>query len=527
MHADGTRALRAAATSTSAPPSCRARPPPTSASRSRSTAPASRCCGSTTSRRIFHQHGQRDPRAGRRHRRDLARRDARAGRRVGQRQDDARAHAAGAARADAWHRRTRRACAAGARQALAEGRARAADRLPEPRLGAQPPPQRPADPAARAAPLGDLRGEAAEKRLRRAGLAEVRLAERYLSVRPGSALGRPQAARRDRARVRRQPAPGRLRRADLGARRLGAGGDPQPAGRAPGARAGRLPLHLPRPRRRALHLRPHRGALPRPADGARARRRSSSPVRTTPTPRRCSRRCRRSTAAAASGSSSRARSPAPPSRPAAASSTRAATASSATICERRRSRRSSRCEDGHLMRCHIPLEELRRLQRAEPASDGTRGQSPDAHPRAGARGDGRSAARRPGARAGAARARARCSCACTRAASATPTRTRSTASTPARCPAVLGHEGAGVVEAIGAGRDARRASATTWRSRGRPRAGECAECRRQLPAPVLDRVAGDGRWAGCSTATSRLSRDGETDLPLLLHLLVRPGLRPA
>ena len=84
--------------------------------------------------------------------RDLARRDARPRRRVGQRQDDARAHAARARRA----RRAGtieldgRALPALAR-ALAGGRARAADRLPEPRLGAQPPPQRAADPAARAA----------------------------------------------------------------------------------------------------------------------------------------------------------------------------------------------------------------------------------------------------------------------------------------------------------------------------------------------------------------------------------------
>ena len=121
--------------------------------------------------KIFHQHGQRDPRAGRRHRRDLARRDARARRRVRQRQDDARAHPAGAARADARHRRARRARAAGAREALAEGRARAADRLPEPRLGAQPPPQRPADPDARAAPPRRPARRGRREAAARAGLA--------------------------------------------------------------------------------------------------------------------------------------------------------------------------------------------------------------------------------------------------------------------------------------------------------------------------------------------------------------------
>ena len=53
--------------------------------------------------------------------------------------------------------------------------------------------------------------------------------------------------------------------------------------------------------------------------------------------------------------------------------------------------------------------------------------------------------------------------------------------TESPCPVVLGHEGAGVVEAIGAGRDPRRARAITWRSRGRRRAANarsaCATCR--------------------------------------------------
>ena len=50
---------------------------------------------------------------------------------------------------------------------------------------------------------------------------------------------------------------------------------------------------------------------------------------------------------------------------AAASSTRAATASSATICEDEEPPLVE-VEDGHLMRCHIPIEELRRLQPAAP-----------------------------------------------------------------------------------------------------------------------------------------------------------------
>ena len=49
----------------------------------------------------------------------------------------------------------------------------------------------------------------------------------------GAALGRPQAARGDRAGVRRRAARRGLRRADVRARRLGPGRDPQPARRAP------------------------------------------------------------------------------------------------------------------------------------------------------------------------------------------------------------------------------------------------------------------------------------------------------
>ena len=57
----------------------------------------------------------------------------------------------------------------------------------------------------------------------------VRLEPRHLDVRAGGALGRPEAARRDRAVVRREPVAGAVRRADLGARRLGAGRHPEPA----------------------------------------------------------------------------------------------------------------------------------------------------------------------------------------------------------------------------------------------------------------------------------------------------------
>jgi Zn-dependent alcohol dehydrogenase len=79
-----------------------------------------------------------------------------------------------------------------------------------------------------------------------------------------------------------------------------------------------------------------------------------------------------------------------------------------------------------------------------------------------------------------------------------------TAETP--CPAVLGHEGAGVVEAVGPGVELRPGTRVvlSWL----PDCGECPECRRELPH--LCRRA----WAGMATGglldgTPRLSRDGE------------------
>src|SRR5436305_10672404 len=77
---------------------------------------------------------------------------------------------------------------------------------------------------------------------------------------------------------------------------------------------------------------------------------------------------------------------------------------------------------------------------------------------------------------------------------------------PARCPAVLGHEGAGVVEEIGPGVTRVRVGdhvALSWA----PSCGTCAECLRELPQlcstawPALaDGTLLDG--------TTRLSRDG-------------------
>ena len=76
-----------------------------------------------------------------------------------------------------------------------------------------------------------------------------------------------------------------------------------------------------------------------------------------------------------------------------------------------------------------------------------------------------------------------------------------------RCPAVLGHEGAGVVEAVGEGVDSVRVGdhvALSWA----PSCGRCSECLRELPqlCAAAWPAMGEG---GLLDGTSRLSRDGE------------------
>ncbi len=80
-----------------------------------------------------------------------------------------------------------------------------------------------------------------------------------------------------------------------------------------------------------------------------------------------------------------------------------------------------------------------------------------------------------------------------------------TAETP--CPAVLGHEGAGIVEAVGDGVTRVRVGdhvALSWA----PSCGECPECRRDLPqlCSTVWPAMGTG---GLMDGTPRLSRDGE------------------
>ena len=126
---------------------------------------------------------------------------------------------------------------------------------------------------------------------------------------PARVLRRPAPAHRRRARARGQPEADRLRRARLGARRLGAGADPQPAQGPAGRLRPHLHLHRARPQRRPAHLRPRDGDVPRQGRRDRSARGALHASRSTRTRARCSRRCRSptpSSAASASRSCSRA-----------------------------------------------------------------------------------------------------------------------------------------------------------------------------------------------------------------------------
>ena len=111
---------------------------------------------------------------------------------------------------------------------------------------------------------------------------------------PAPVLGRPAQPHRHRPRARRIAGVPGLRRGDRRARRVHPGADHQPVhGPARGLRP-HLPLHQPRPRRRAAHLRPHPHHVSGPHRRGGADARSCSRRPTTPTPGRCWRRCRAS-----------------------------------------------------------------------------------------------------------------------------------------------------------------------------------------------------------------------------------------
>ncbi len=142
-----------------------------------------------------------------------------------------------------------------------------ADRVPEPGLGAEPPPlgappDRPL--AVQARPL-HRRGPSDPA----GGADPVGAADRSLPADAAQpAVGRAEAAGRDRSSVRRRSPDRRLRRAHVGARCFGAGRDPEPAERSPDPRGRRLPVHQSRSRGGALPVGSHRGAVPGSTDGA-------------------------------------------------------------------------------------------------------------------------------------------------------------------------------------------------------------------------------------------------------------------
>ena len=118
-------------------------------------------------------------------------------------------------------------------------------------------------------------------------MERVGLARRALRQLPEPALGRPAPARRHRPRAHQRAAHGDLRRADLGARRVGAVADPQPAA-GPAPRPGpHLPADQPQPRRGRAHGDARRRHVSRAASSRRRRRTPSTPRPSIPTARRC------------------------------------------------------------------------------------------------------------------------------------------------------------------------------------------------------------------------------------------------
>ena len=174
---------------------------------------------------------------------------------------------------------------------------------------------------------------------------------------PARVLRRAAPAHRCGAGACGQPQAHRLRRACLGARRFGAGADPEPAQGPPGRLRPDVRLHRARPERRPAHLRPRDGHVPgqgRESPPAT----SSTSSRSTRTPARCSRPCRSripSSAASARRSCSRATSR--------ARSTRRAPCRFHPRCPRFH---EGHCDveepplypfgDGHVAACHYPLE---------------------------------------------------------------------------------------------------------------------------------------------------------------------------
>ena len=174
--------------------------------------------------------------------------------------------------------------------AAAQAAAADADHLPGSVLVAQSAHDGRRDRARRADDPQDRRGRAADARVRQL-LDEVGLRAGVRVALSARVLGRAAAAHRHRARARRRAEVHRLRRAGVGARRLGAGAGHQPdAGPAARSRA-RLPLHRARSLGRRAHRRSRRRDVPRQDRRARDVATICIASRSCRTRRRCSRPC--------------------------------------------------------------------------------------------------------------------------------------------------------------------------------------------------------------------------------------------
>ncbi len=153
---------------------------------------------------------------------------------------------------------------------------------------------------------------------------------------PARIQRRPAPAHRHRPGAGGEPQARRLRRGGVGAGRVDPGPGDQPAGGPAGAVPPDLHLHRPRPQRGGAHQRPRGGDVPRAASSRSRRRTRFTATPSTPTPKRCCRRCRSPTpASSASASRCRATCQAPSGRPRVATSTPAARSRSIRCAARR------------------------------------------------------------------------------------------------------------------------------------------------------------------------------------------------
>ncbi|CAA9519441.1 MAG: Oligopeptide transport ATP-binding protein OppF, partial [uncultured Solirubrobacteraceae bacterium] len=224
------------------------------------------------------QAGGRRPRGGRRVVRRPRGGDPRPRRRVGLRQVDHRAAHHAPARPDRGDHLLRRP---GHRDDVAQGAqaaaARHADGLPGPLLVAQPAQDRRHD-HLRALRHPRRGGRRAQAQAARPGAHGARRAQPGALQPPAArVLRRPAPAHRGGPGDRPQAEARGGRRAGLRPGRVHPGADPQPPAPAPARPRPDHRLHRARPLRRAAHVRPHRGDVPRQDRRARVRRRALRP----------------------------------------------------------------------------------------------------------------------------------------------------------------------------------------------------------------------------------------------------------